>query len=162
MKKNTFKLGTMAAVVVAGISLMALGGCKDETPAPKVPTKTELICANNWEIASLPIEPALDLGGGIKLTDYMQMMQDCEKDNFLKFSAANGIKSYVTNEGLLKCSPTDPDTTMGVWGLSADEKTFTLDGDNFKLILIDDNNLHVRMDSFLQNSSITFKFKKKQ
>jgi hypothetical protein len=50
---------------------------------------------------------------------------------------------------------------MGVWGLSADEKIFDLDGDKFKLVLIDDNNLHVRMDSFLQNSSITFKFKKK-
>ena len=101
-------MGTYTMLLAVGISALALGGCEEETPAPKVPTTTEKICANNWEIASLPIEPALDLGGGIKLTDYMQMMQDCEKDNFLKFSAANGIKSYVTNEGLLKCSPTDP------------------------------------------------------
>jgi hypothetical protein len=50
---------------------------------------------------------------------------------------------------------------MGVWGLSADEKIIDLDGDKFKLILIDDNNMHVRVDSFLQNSSMTLKFKKK-
>jgi hypothetical protein len=161
MKKNMIKLNTYAALLVTGISLLALGGCKDETPAPKVPTTTEKICANNWEIASIPIEPPLDLGGGIKLTDYMQMMQDCEKDNYLKFSDANGVKSYVTFEGLLKCNPTDPDTTMGVWGLSADEKTVDLDGDKYKLILIDDNNMHVRVDSFLQNSSMTLKFRKK-
>jgi hypothetical protein len=161
MKKNSFKLGTYAAMLVAGISVLALGGCEDEQPAPKVPTTTEKICANNWEIASMPIEPALDLGGGIKLTDYMQMMQDCEKDNYLKFSDVSGKKSYVTFEGLLKCDPTDPDTAMGVWGLSADEKIIDLDGDKFKLILIDDNNMHIRMDSFLQNSSITFKFRKR-
>ena len=161
MKKNSFKLGTYAAMLVAGISVLALGGCEDEQPAPKVPTTTEKICANNWEIASMPIEPALDLGGGIKLTDYMQMMQDCEKDNYLKFSDVSGKKSYVTFEGLLKCDPADPDTAMGVWGLSADVKIIDLDGDKFKLILIDDNNMHVRVDSFLQNSSMTLKFKKK-
>lgn len=161
MIKMTFKLGTYAVLAVAGISVLALGGCEDETPAPKVPTTSEKICANQWEIASMPIEPALDLGGGIKLTDYMQMMQDCEKDNYLKFSDVSGVKSYITFEGLLKCDPADPDTTMGVWGLSADEKTFYLDGDKLKLVLIDDNNMHVRMDSFLQNSSITFKFKKR-
>lgn len=161
MKKNSFKLGTYAALLVAGISVLALGGCEDEPVAPKLPTTSEKICANNWEISSLPIEPALDLGGGIKLTDYMQMMQDCEKDNYFKFTDVAGAKTYVNFEGLLKCDPADADTTMGVWALSADEKSFELDGEKFKLVLIDDNNMHIRMDSFLQNSSITFKFKKK-
>jgi hypothetical protein len=161
MKKKIIKLGTLTAVIAIGVSVLALGGCKDETPAPKVPTTSERICANTWEISALPIEPPLDLGGGIKLTDYTQMMQDCEKDNYMKFTDANGKKTYVSFEGLLKCDPADPDTTMGNWGLSADEKIFDLDGDKFKLVLIDDNNFHVRMDSFLQNSSITFKFKKR-
>jgi hypothetical protein len=161
MKKMTFKLGTYAMLLAVGISALALGGCEEENPAPKVPTTTEKICANNWQIESMPIEPALDLGGGIKLTDYMQMMQDCEKDNYMKFSNENGVKSYVTFEGLLKCNPADPDTAMGVWGLSADEKILDLDGDKFKLVLIDDNNMHVRVDSFLQNSSMTLKFRKK-
>ena len=89
------------------------------------------------------------------------MMQDCEKDNYFKFAAANGKKTYINHEGLLKCDPTDPDTTMGDWDLSADEKTVTMDGEKFKLILIDDNNMHIRMDSFLQNSSMTFKFRKR-
>lgn len=162
MKKSNFKLNTYAALIVAGISMLALGGCEDEKPpVVKVPTTSERICANQWEVASMPIDPALDLGGGIKLTDYMQMMQDCEKDNYFKFSDVNNVKTYITYENLLKCDPKDADTTMGVWGLSADNKIFDTDGEKFKLILIDDNNMHIRMDSFLQNSSITFKFRKK-
>jgi hypothetical protein len=161
MKKLTFKMNTYAAMIVVGISMLALGGCEDEPVAPKLPTTSEKICANSWEVASMPIEPALDLGGGIKLTDYTQMMQDCEKDNYFKFTDLAGVKSYVNFEGLLKCNPADADTTMGVWALSADEKTFQLDDEKFKLVLIDDNNMHIRMDSFLQNSSITFKFRKR-
>ncbi len=161
MKKNSFKFGTCAAMLVAGISMFALGGCEDEQPAPKVPTTIEKICANYWQITSMPIEPALDLGGGVKLNDYMQMLKDCQKDDYQKFSDLNGKKTYVYFEGLLKCDPADADTSMGVWGLSADEKMLDMDGDKFKLVLIDDNNMHLRMDSFMQNSSITFKFKKK-
>jgi len=161
MKKMTFKMNTYAAMIVVGISMLALGGCEDEQPAPVLPTTTEKICANSWEVASMPIDPPLDLGGGIKLTDYTQMMQDCEKDNYFKFAVANGKKTYINHEGLLKCDPADPDTTMGDWELSADEKTVTMDGEKFKLILIDDNNMHIRMDSFLQNSSMTFKFRKR-
>lgn len=154
-------MGTYAAMIVAGMSMLALGGCEDDKPVTVLPTTTEKICAHQWEISSLPIEPPLDLGGGLKLADYTQMMQDCEKDNFFKFNSINNVKTYINNEGLLKCDPTDADTTMGSWGLSADEKTFIQDGEKFKLILIDDNNLHIRMDSFLQNSSITFKFRKR-
>jgi hypothetical protein len=61
----------------------------------------------------------------------------------------------------LKCSPADPDSTIGVWDLSADEKTVTMGGEKFKLILIDDNNMHIRVDSFMQNSSMTLKFRKR-
>jgi len=45
--------------------------------------------------------------------------------------------------------------------LSADGKTFTLDGEKATLIMIDDNNLQFRRDSFLQNSSLTMKFRKR-
>ncbi|MEY4709619.1 MAG: hypothetical protein RIS28_751 [Bacteroidota bacterium] len=161
MKKMTFKMNTYAAIIVVGISMLALGGCEDEQPTPVLPTTTEKICAHAWEMASMPIEPALDLGGGIKLTDYMQMMQDCEKDDYYKFASANGQKTYVIKENLLKCSPADPDSTTGVWDLSADEKTVTMGGEKFKLILIDDNNMHIRVDSFMQNSSMTLKFRKR-
>ena len=39
MKKNSFKLGTYAAMLVAGISVLALGGCEDEQLAPALPRR---------------------------------------------------------------------------------------------------------------------------
>lgn len=158
MKKNLFTLANMTLGIVASIVLISVAGCGEKsTPAP-TPSKTELICKGKWEIASLPIEPAIDLGAGVLLKDYTQMMQDCEKDNSWTFSADN---TYVLDEGLLKCKPTDPQTKPGVWSLSADGKTFTLDGEKATLILVDDNNLQFRRDSFLQNSSLTMKFRKR-
>lgn len=161
MKKTCLKLGTYATLVVAGLSILALGGCEDEKIPVKVRTTSELICANFWELHSIPIEPALDLGGGIKLTDYMQELMDCEKDNYFKYRDINNQKTYVHYEGILKCDPTDKDSTIDIWTLSADGKTFEQDGQQFKLILIDDNNMHIRIDSFLQNSSITLKYRKR-
>ena len=158
MKKNFFNLGSMTLGIVASIALISMSGCGDDPlPAP-APSKTELICKGKWEIASLPIDPAIDLGMGVKLKDYTQMMQDCEKDNFYTFSADN---TYILDEGLLKCSPTAAQTKSGAWSLSADGKTFTLDGEKATLILIDDNNLQFRKDSFLQNSSLTMNFRKR-
>ncbi len=158
MKKNFFNMGNLTLGIVASIALISIASCGDEPlPAP-APSKTELICKGKWEIASLPIEPSIDLGGGVQLKDYTQMMQDCEKDNSWTFSADN---TYILDEGLLKCKPADPQTKPGVWSLSADGKTFTLDGEKATLIMIDDNNLQFRRDSFLQNSSLTMKFRKR-
>jgi hypothetical protein len=158
MKKNFFNLGNMTLGIVASITLISLAGCGDEPLPAAGPSKIELICNGKWEIASLPIEPAIDLGGGLKLKDYTQMMQDCEKDNFYAFKADN---TFTLDEGLLKCSPTGSQTKPGVWSLGADGKTFTLDGEKATLILIDDNNLQFRRDSFLQNSSLTMNLRKK-
>lgn len=158
MKKNFFNMGILTLGIVASIALTSLAGCGDDPLPATAPSKTELICKGKWEIASLPVEPALDLGSGVKLKDYTQMMQDCEKDNFWAFNADN---TYTLDEGLLKCKPTDPQTKPGVWSLSTDGKTFTLDGEKATLVLIDDNNLHFRRDSFLQNSSLTMKFRKR-
>jgi len=158
MKNKFFGIGSIALVIIASVVLVSLAGCGDKSTPTPTPSKTELICKGKWEIASLPIEPALDLGGGVKLKDYTQMLQDCEKDNFYAFKADN---TYTLDEGLLKCNPADPQTEPGVWSLSADGKTFTLDGEKAILVLIDDNNLQFRRDSFLQSSSLTMNFRKR-
>lgn len=158
MKKNHLNLMHLSIALVTTIASIAIMSCGDKTdPTPKK-SASQLICAGAWEIASLPIEPPLDLGGGTKLADYTQMLQDCEKDDYWTF---NTNKTYVRHNNLLKCKPGDLDTTMGVWKLSTDEKIFTLDADVAKLVLIDDNNMQFRVDSFLQNSSMTFKFRKR-
>ena len=158
MKNNFFSIGSIALVIIASVVFVSLAGCGDKSTPTPTPSKTELICKGKWEIASMPIEPALDLGGGLKLKDYTQMLQDCEKDNFYAFKADN---TFTLDEGLLKCNPADAQTKPGVWSLSADGKTFTLDGEKAILVLIDDNNLQFRRDSFLQSSSLTMNFRKR-
>ena len=158
MKNNFFSIGSIALVIIASVVFVSLAGCGDKSTPTPTPSKTELICKGKWEIASMPIEPALDLGGGLKLKDYTQMLQDCEKDNFYAFKADN---TFTLDEGLLKCNPADAQTKPGVWSLSADGKIFTLDGEKATLVLIDDNNLQFRRDSFLQNSSLTMNFRKR-
>ena len=158
MKNNFFSIGSIALVIIASVVFVSLAGCGDKSTPTPTPSKTELICKGKWEIASMPIEPALDLGGGLKLKDYTQMLQDCEKDNFYAFKADN---TFTLDEGLLKCNPADAQTKPGVWSLSADGRTFTLDGAKAILVLIDDNNLQFRRDSFLQSSSLTMNFRKR-
>lgn len=158
MKMKFFSIGRIALVIIASFVLVSLAGCGDKSIPTPTPSKTELICKGKWEIASMPIEPALDLGGGLKLKDYTQMLQDCEKDNFYAFKADN---TFTLDEGLLKCNPADAQTKPGVWSLSADGRTFTLDGEKAILVLIDDNNLQFRRDSFLQSSSLTMNFRKR-
>ncbi len=158
MKNNFFSIGSIALVIIASVVFVSLAGCGDKSTPTPTPSKTELICKGKWEIASMPIEPALDLGGGLKLKDYTQMLQDCEKDNFYAFKADN---TFTLDEGLLKCNPADAQTKPGVWSLSADGRTFTLDGEKAILVLIDDNNLQFRRDSFLQSSSLTMNFRKR-
>ena len=158
MKNNFFSIGSIALVIIASVVFVSLAGCRDKSTPTPTPSQTELICKGKWEIASMPIEPALDLGGGLKLKDYTQMLQDCEKDNFYAFKADN---TFTLDEGLLKCNPADAQTKPGVWSLSADGRTFTLDGEKAILVLIDDNNLQFRRDSFLQSSSLTMNFRKR-
>ena len=121
MKKKIFSMSSIAMGIIASVVVVSLAGCGDKSIPTPTPSKTELICKGKWEIASLPIEPALDLGGGVKSTDYTQMLQDCEKDNFYAFKADN---TYTLDEGLLKCNPADAQTKPGVWSLSADGRTF--------------------------------------
>ncbi|PHX92493.1 MAG: hypothetical protein CK532_02570 [Flavobacteriales bacterium] len=162
MKKIFLKLFAYAPLVFAAFTLFTLGACKKEKSPVEVPTTSELICGNYWQLYSMPIEPPLDLIGGVKLTDYFtQTLNDCDKDNYVKYRDNNNLKTYVNYAGILKCDPLDKDSTIGVWSLSADGKIIEQDGEKLKLILIDNKNMHIQMDNFMLNSSITFKFKKK-
>ncbi|MDA1182989.1 MAG: hypothetical protein O3B82_05255 [Bacteroidetes bacterium] len=161
MKKIFLKLFTYAPFVFAAFTLFTLGACKKDKSTVEVPTTSELLCGNYWQLYSMPIEPPL-VFGGVVLTDYFtQTLKDCDKDNYVKYRDNNNQKTFVNYAGILKCDPADKDSTFGVWSLSADGKIIEQDGEKFKLILIDNKNLHIQLDSFMLNSSITFKFKKK-
>ncbi|HRI58252.1 MAG TPA: lipocalin family protein [Saprospiraceae bacterium] len=55
-----------------------------------------------------------------------QGVDDCTKDDCTNFKSD---KTIAFDEGATKCDPSDPQTSVGTWSLSADGKTLTLTQD---------------------------------
>lgn len=115
--KNSIKLLSLLAIA----SIFVLSSCKkDETTK----SPTEYLTAGNWKVTGMTINPGIEVAG-IVITDiYYLMVQDCAKDNLIKF---NTDGSVTDDEGATKCSSDDPQTTTdGTWTLSTDSKTLTI------------------------------------
>ncbi len=96
---------------------------KKEDPAPVAKTKTELITGKNWKVTAATIDPAIDLfGTGTPTTNLYAQLEDCNKDDLIRFDTPN---AYKEDEGGTKCDATDPQTITGTWVFSADETKVT-------------------------------------
>ena len=91
---------------------LTVTSCKKDEVAK---TKREILTSHTWKWFSA------------RYNDTNIPVPPCIVDNVLTFSA-NG--TFTESTGAIKCSPDEPDAT-GSWSLSADEKTFTWDGDTF-------------------------------
>ena len=80
-------------------------------------SNTELLVQAGWK----PVSIQVDLGTG---TFTNESIENCAKDDVLKFEANYTYKTTVGT----KCEPSETDET-GIWSLSADEKTLTVDGE---------------------------------
>ena len=116
--KNYFKLFSMLALA----SIFALSSCKkDDDSVSKTPA--EYLTAGNWKITGMTINPGIDVGG-IVITDIYTFVEDCTKDDLIKFNADG---TMVEDEGATLCDPDDPQTTTdGTWTLTNDDKTLTV------------------------------------
>jgi hypothetical protein len=103
----------LASALALGISASFVSCSKDDDKSA-----TELLIQAGWK----PVSIQADLGTG---TFVNQPLEDCAKDDVLKF---NADQTYKTTIGTNKCDPSETDVT-GPWSLSADEKTITVDGD---------------------------------
>ena len=102
-------------------------------------TNTELIIGD-WKITGITFSPAYDYDGdGFKETNAFNKMEACEKDDVISF-LTGGVWKH--DEGALKCDPSDPQTTTGVWSLSTNQTTLNIDGDLMEI-------------KFLSNTSLT-------
>jgi PKD repeat protein len=94
--------------------------------ATKAPTKSEIIAGGPWKITGLK------MFDGTTTTDIYFFFDDCEKDDIWDFKI-NG--TYNNEEGATKCNSGDPTIIdSGVWTLSSDEKTFVVDGEEWKFV----------------------------
>jgi hypothetical protein len=113
-----------------------LSSCKKDK------TVTELLTNGSWKNTAISIDPGIDLDGtGTLVTDLFAQFPPCTKDDLTIFKTG-GV--YDSDEGATKCSVSDPQTTQGVWVLSADEKTMTIDGESWQILSLDESNLKVK------------------
>ena len=95
---------------------------KKEDPAPVAKTKTELISGKNWKLTGGIINPAADFGTGTPTTDAYSQVNNCRKDDLLRFDTPN---VYKQDEGATKCSASDLQTETGTWAFSMNETKIT-------------------------------------
>lgn len=89
-------------------------------------TTIEILAAHPWKLSAGTISPGVvNPANGSVITDLLAVLGSCFSDNIYSFTLDG---KYVEDEGPTKCDPTDPQTTANNLNLSADGKSFTVDG----------------------------------
>jgi hypothetical protein len=111
---HTFFMKKLSLLFLAAL---ALGSCKkNDDNSPAAPSKTDLLTAKKWRVATATVTVA-----GLPLPG---VVQPCSLDDFLKF---NVDKTLLHDAGATKCGPTDPQSETGKWDMPSDAKlTITL------------------------------------
>jgi hypothetical protein len=113
------KLSLYLMIVLFGVSVFSCK--KDEKTA-----KENLI--GKWMMTAMTVSPAQN-----GVTDQFSTMDACGKDDLTIFNADGTV---TNDEGVLKCSASDPQTTSGgTWALSADGKTLTMTSTNETMVI---------------------------
>ena len=155
MKTTKFISALIAIFAIAFLS--TLESCKkDETTEDTTPSKTELLSSEGWVVESAMV----DFGG--QTIDMLAFMDECEKDDILKFVKDLTI---ISDAGAVKCDPSDPQTEpAGTWAFTSNETKIqvTEDGDimEMSILALSSSELKIEFteyDSTLQ-SDITGKF----
>lgn len=155
MKKTLFP--TMLALSL--LTTVLFVSCAKDEPK-KAPTKTELLCSSPWIMTSLTVDPAVDLGNGIVITDYFTQVPACVKDNLNKY---NSDGKGIYDEGASKCDPKDPQTTGFTWLFSADEtKLIENETEEYSVVSLNETELilnqYIEGDEIGGNPFLTYKF----
>ncbi|PJJ53181.1 hypothetical protein [Hymenobacter chitinivorans] len=100
-------------LVCLALSLSA--GCKKE----KTDSKAALLLDKNWQVQAISITST---GAQAGTVDGYALLQPCEKDNYLRFSAD---KTLEQNEGANRCAD-KPQQSKGSWDVHPDYTTISL------------------------------------
>lgn len=144
----------LSALVVLSVSLLFAACSKsDSNSAPK--TKTQLITQASWKFSTATV-------GG---TDVSSLIQSCQKDNVLTFSATGGTGTL--DEGPTKCNSGDAQTQPFTWSFTNNESTlhvsqvfFTGGSSDFTIVSLTDTQFVVsqivNIAGSMQTAVITF------
>jgi hypothetical protein len=122
-------------VLIAGIFIMVLGGCKKSTAPPAAKTNTDLLTQKTWKC--IKVEK-----GGV---DYTGLVPSCIIDNITTFvSSGTGI----VDEGATKCSDTDPQQQPFTWVFQSNETVLVVTQGSTtqpaSILQLDDNTLKIQ------------------
>lgn len=130
---------------------LLFGSCKkEETPVNK--SKTDLLCAHYWKLASATVNPPLDIDG-VPVTDIFATFDDCQKDDLTKY---NTDKTVIYDEGATKCDPSASQTTSGTWSFNSDETILTENGDSGNIAELNESSLIVKAVENIDGVNYTF------
>jgi hypothetical protein len=94
---------------------LSLSSCKKDEGAK---SPKEILTSKSWKMVSSKLNG-------------VETLEDCDKDDYLTF-AANG--TYIYNVSTIKCYDGD-ENYSGVWTLSDDGKTITVDGEPGSVVI---------------------------
>lgn len=151
MKKNSFLLLALAA---AG----TLTGCGDDkkSEAPKPKTKAELLAAHDWILS----EATVTVGGQTGDAFEAGLYEECDRDDYYRFTNTNNGGTYTLNDNTNVCSP--PNAETGAWSLNADQSKLTLtpqgdDAEELTVTELTDSSLKLSATGDIFGNAVTFK-----
>jgi hypothetical protein len=147
------RLNLVVFVALSISVLFAACSKSDSNNTPK--TKTQLLTQASWKFSTATV-------GG---TDVSSVLNSCQKDNILTFSATGGTGTL--DEGATKCSVSDPQTQNFTWSFTNNEGTlhvsqvfFTGGSSDFTIVSLTDTQLVVSqvvsVAGSMQTAVITF------
>ena len=96
--------------------------------------------AKTWRVSAATITI------GNKSIDEYATSRACDRDDFVKFKVD---KTFIEDEGLSKCSPSDPQTETGTWDINKDETKLLVpmvigSTDLYDIVELSTSTLHIR------------------
>lgn len=109
---------TLFLLAIVGIATSC--GKKEDMPTPLTPT--QLLSSHHWLLRS-----SIESGPTIQTVDLYAASGVCTQDNLLQFATSN---TFIYDEGPTKCTPSSPQTRLGLWALGKNDTQLTvvLDG----------------------------------
>jgi hypothetical protein len=105
------------------ISLLLISSCKKDDKKP--PTKSDDLTSGTWSITAVTSDE--DGDGTYEMNDFADF-DDCFKDNIYTFHPDG---KWEINEGATKCGDADPQTTIALWQLTANDTQLILATDTY-------------------------------
>ncbi len=125
-------------LMAAALALITISSCKKDEETKK--TNTDHLTASPWKMTKMTVNPGIDFGNGILVTDLYAFAEACSKDDTEKFNVGG---KGVSDEGATKCDPADPQTTPFNWAFTSGESKLIFDTDTFNVATLNESTLNL-------------------